>query len=1391
MGRMNNARRQQQNAEVINKSTRSRFSTWKPPSKKKEGKGGKGRGRGGGKGRRDEAKPEARVIGGLTVRAAKKKTDPKPQSATSAALERQRRLLKGVDVNALEAVDMSRDHARLVEELLLSYGVVDDGSGAQQASKVPAPPPPPKSLPSGDAMPPKPPAPPPPVDEDAPPPGKEQAAIWTHLTKRLCFKDARARQALLHAKSNTLSAALDWLCVTCDETELTKSLRRNNKAARVTVVTGSSGGVELAGSIDWQLATAACGLEALGFDSKDAKEALSAAKGDERRALYLLTQQSCSTLKASDAVEAELATQERSDEVEALKAIFGDDAIAVSPDAVKISLDSREFLELRKPASSVKSSLEVFVSDRDAYPVRGPPRLLFRNALLPPGVLRDVHLRLCKHVSSIEGPALYEACEWLRDAVHESHARFLGEGVAPVVDEEEEKAASIRKAEAERREADKVQKEADAAAHALADKASRVAFLKSSNSNEDLVQAKLDADKARSEALKAEGVVEDEDETDEDVVMPSQLGAEFDERASCLAAKLGAPEDACRALLKQASVSKECKRLFQANDTDKAWQQALMEAERLHGVRRLGEKRGLSVNNMPENFAPSPMLLDIMAQIDEQVQEHPYLEANNDPPPEVVEEEPEDPVVTKQALEESKKLKKELDTKRSKDETYKKLLAQRKQLPAYQRGSSVVKAIRERRVVVVSADTGAGKTTQVPQLVLDDCIDRGEGARCSLVVTQPRRISAVGVAQRVAEERAEKIGKTVGYSIRGEAKRSTDTRILLCTTGVLLRRLQCDGELKTLSHVFVDEVHERDVATDFLLIVLRRLLTKRPKLKLILMSATLNAQVFADYFQQFNPYLAEIPGRAHPVQAFYLEDALALTGLRVDARDECAVGSFRSKQASRGSQPKSALVGLTKRDWAAKLKDYPDDVHSSLSALDPACVNYALIVRVVEAIFMRGNDPWTKHCFESVKDDKDGAILIFVTGLAEITATVEKLRASEVLEGRATIHALHSQLSTQDQQAIFRRAPKGTRKIVVSTNIAETSITIDDVVYVVDAARVKENRYDADRGLATLEEVFVSRAAARQRRGRAGRVRPGVAFPLVTRLAHDGEFDAYPQPEILRTSLEDLVLQILVLDLGDPKKFLRGAVSPPTAQAVDRALELLAQIDALEPMDSEGAPKVAALTALGFHLAALPVEPRVGKLLLVGAMLGATGAALTLAAVMTSPRSIFVAPFDMRDQADEARRHLAVAYSDHLTGVAAFDEWRQQKKSRNEFRWARANFCGGQTLKAIDQSRDQFARHLQSIGFIGKGNKALREALNGTADLLPDSQSGSKNASDAADASARSAALLKALLCAGLYPNVLVAPRDVRLLGEKAPEVSVRGRVLSLRVSRRGVGRRL
>ena len=870
--------------------------------------------------------------------------------------------------------------------------------------------------------------------------------------------------------------------------------------------------------------------------------------------------------------------------------------------------------------------------------------------MLPPGVLRNVHAGLAARAAQDLGsPFLFEASQWLQDEVAPLQRAFLAKSDPTLFEKDDDAAETVvddddvgeARAERETAEARAERESAEALAEAArqrADGEARVAFLKLLNEGEDAAHAKARAEAVKKSRLVALGVggEEDDDEAEEEEaeeeprVPHSDFGADFDARARALGCSLLEPDDVCRALLHQAVAKKDVRRLFEDGDSDDAWVAAFAEATRLHGVRKVAkdeptEKRGLSVNNMPEDFTPSPMLMDIMSMIQQTTEDQPWLvspdvAAKAPPPADVApavppegeapraDEADEALAPSAEEVRESARLKAELDAKRRDHAGYAKLLKTRQTLPAFELGESVVKAIRDRRVVVVSADTGAGKTTQVPQLVLDDMIGRGEGARCSMVVTQPRRISAIGVASRVAEERCERVGDTVGYSIRGESRRSAKTRILLCTTGVLLRRLQCDADLGTLSHVFVDEVHERDLSTDFLLIIMRELLVKRPRLKLVLMSATLNAQLFAKYFKAFDPFVATVPGRAHPVKAFFLEDALELTRLRIDARHECAVGGFKSKQATKRGEP-NPLVGLTKREWARRLPDYGDDVHASLSALDPACVNYDLVVRLCEEIFRvdkdDDDDAPRRRVFETVNDDDTGAILVFMPGLAEITATVEKLRASRDLEGRATIHALHSQLSTAEQSAIFGRPKPGTRKIVVSTNIAETSITIDDVVYVLDCARVKENRYDADRGLATLEEVFVSRAAARQRRGRAGRVRSGLAFHLVTKEAHDDDFDAYPQPEILRTSLEDLVLQILVLDLGDPKVFLNKAVSPPTTAAVDRAIELLAGIDALEPMDKDdepAVPKVAALTALGFHLASLPVEPRVGKLLLVGAM---------------------------------------------------------------------------------------------------------------------------------------------------------------------------------------------
>jgi HrpA-like RNA helicase len=376
----------------------------------------------------------------------------------------------------------------------------------------------------------------------------------------------------------------------------------------------------------------------------------------------------------------------------------------------------------------------------------------------------------------------------------------------------------------------------------------------------------------------------------------------------------------------------------------------------------------------------------------------------------------------------------------------------------------------------VASNLFRSKTTQVPQLVLDNFVLQNRGSETNIIVTQPRRISAIGVSERIALERGERIGDTCGYSIKLEKKMSKKTRLLLCTTGILLRRLQCDPDLASVSHVFVDEVHERDLNTDFLLIILKDLLARRKSLKLVLMSATLNSERFQGFFHGFCCEVVSIPGRAHPVQEFRLEDILRQTGYEVKEHSDYVV---KKSSSSTNRLTKSALRKMYFP------KGYDTKVIHSLSIVDEAVINYELLADLLEHISLN-------------KDE--GAILVFLPGMAEIAKAIDEMRRKELFQSeQVLVYPLHSALSTSEQTAVFNVPPSGVRKIVVATNIAETSITIEDVVYVIDAGRVKESRRDEVKETPALVECWVSRASAKQRRGRAGRVRPGIAYHMYSR----------------------------------------------------------------------------------------------------------------------------------------------------------------------------------------------------------------------------------------------------------------------------------------------------
>ncbi|KAL8736920.1 MAG: hypothetical protein Q9181_002199 [Wetmoreana brouardii] len=587
-----------------------------------------------------------------------------------------------------------------------------------------------------------------------------------------------------------------------------------------------------------------------------------------------------------------------------------------------------------------------------------------------------------------------------------------------------------------------------------------------------------------------------------------------------------------------------------------------------------------------------------------------------------------------------------------------KTLAARRKLPAWKHQEAIVQAVTQNQVTIISGETGSGKSTQAVQFVLDDMIQRQVGSCANIICTQPRRISALGLADRVSDERCSAVGDEVGYVIRGDSKiRPGYTRITFVTTGVLLRRLQTSGghtddvlaALADVSHVVIDEVHERSLDTDFLLVLLRNVLPKRADLKVVLMSATLDATVFEDYFKgKSSVGRINVEGRTFPVEDLYLDNVVQLTG-------------YVARMPLRGT-------------GEAGFQETDTNLAKTIQSLGME-LNYDLIASCVDRI-------------DSQLGAEEGGILIFLPGAAEIARTLDVIRRLPKMHPLP----LHASLSPSEQRRVFPPPPRGKRKVIAATNVAETSITIEDIVAVIDCGKVKETSFDPQDNMVKLEEVWASRAACKQRRGRAGRVRPGQCYKLYTRNI-EAKMTERPEPEVRRVPLEQLCLSVKAMGVSDVPNFLANALTPPESLAIDKAMNLLRRMGALERDE---------LTALGRHLSIIPADLRCGKLMVYGATFGCFEACLTVAAILTA-KTPFFSPPNKRDESRATRASFAPSQGDLLCDLNAYQEWSQLRYRSNhrDLRlWCDENLLSSQLLHDISSNRSQYLSSLQDAGFI-------------------------------------------------------------------------------------------
>ncbi|EIN14170.1 P-loop containing nucleoside triphosphate hydrolase protein [Punctularia strigosozonata HHB-11173 SS5] len=685
---------------------------------------------------------------------------------------------------------------------------------------------------------------------------------------------------------------------------------------------------------------------------------------------------------------------------------------------------------------------------------------------------------------------------------------------------------------------------------------------------------------------------------------------------------------------------------------------------------------------------------------------------------------------------------------------YQSMLAQRHQLPIAQYRQEILNTLDSSQVLVLSGETGCGKSTQVPSFILEDQLSQGK--HCKIYCTEPRRISAISLAQRVSGELGDPpgsvgcVGSLVGYSIRLESNTSKTTRLAFVTYGIALRMLESgSGEggqgtaFDEITHIVIDEVHERSIESDFLLIVLRSLLQQRADLKVILMSATVDAEKISDYFGGCP--VVKVPGRTFPVDTRYLEDAIQFTGWAISENSPYARRLhdkfYRGKNRPEWSE--ETALGDSDEDTAVqeniKLeKRYSDSTAATINLLDERLIPYDLIMRLIERICFEDPD----YSFYS------SAILIFMPGLAEIRRLNDMLSAHRQFGGAEfVIYPLHSTISSENQNAVFNVPPSGIRKIVIATNIAETGITIPDITCVIDTGKHREMRFDEKRQISHLVEAFIAKSNAAQRRGRAGRVQHGLCFHLFTKVKHDTMMVEHPLPEMMRLSLSDLALRIKIMkvNLGSSiENVLIRALDPPSSINIQRAISALVEVRALTPTEE--------ITPMGRLLSKLPTDVHLGKFLLVATLFRCLDPALTIAAALNS-KSPFLTPFGHEDEAEARKNVFRIENSDFLTLHNVFSSWRRVSMGPGSaHKFCRQNFLSHQNLQQIEELRQQFLGYLIDSSFVQVSRTFIRE--------LNRARYGRNKARFVTippelDANSGNIAIINAALAAGLYPKIL------------------------------------